>query len=69
MARDLPRFLAIAAVERRLPAAGLLLRKIDWKAQALQHFNHSHAGFWEQLVDNAGNKKRNAGRHVEKQRL
>jgi hypothetical protein len=69
MARDFPRFLAITAVEGRLPTAGLLLRKIDWKPQALQHLYHSHPGFGEQLVDNAGDKKRNAGRHVEKQRL
>jgi hypothetical protein len=69
MPRHLTRFLAIAAVERGLPAAGLPLGEIDGKTQALQHVNDGHAGFGEELIDNAGDKKRNAGRHVEKQRL
>ena len=56
MARNLPGFLAIAAVERRLAAAGLALRKVHAEAQMLQDVDHSHPDSGEQLVDNAGDK-------------
>ena len=37
------RLAAIAAVESRLPAAGLVLREIHLVAEPLQHSGHRHA--------------------------
>ena len=69
VARHRARFGAIAAVEGRLAAAGLVLREIDPVAEALEHLGHRHADPGEELVDDAGDEQGNAGRHVEKDRL
>ena len=69
VARHLPGFVAVAAVERRLPAAGLRLREVHLVSQAFEHFNRGHPDLGEQLIDNAGDEQRNAGSHVWKQEL
>ena len=49
-------FFAIAAVEGGLAAAGLVFRKVDGAAGALQHIGHRHPNFRKKLVDDAGDK-------------
>ena len=53
-----PRLVPIARVECRLPAAGLLGRKYDRDAKALQDMDHRLADPGIELVDVAGNEHR-----------
>ena len=46
----------ISAVERRLPATGLVLGKIHAVAEPLQHPGHGHPDLWKKLIDDAGNE-------------
>jgi class 3 adenylate cyclase len=47
---------AVAGVERRLPAAGLLFRKVHLVADPFQHLGHRHADVREKLIHHAGNE-------------
>ena len=67
VARDLSRFVAVAAVEGGLAAARLVRRKGQATTRPLQHVGHSHSDVWKQLVHDAGDKQSNLnwhGRHI-----
>ena len=49
---------AVAAIEGRLSAAGLVLREIHFVAEPFQHVGHGHADLGKQLIDHAGNEQR-----------
>jgi hypothetical protein len=65
MARHGAGFVAIAAVEGGLPAAGLALREIDLVAEAFENIGHIHADFGKKLVDYAGDEQRDPITHAE----
>ncbi len=56
VARHNPRLVAVAAVEGRLPATGLVLWKIHLIAEPLDDSGHGHADLGKELIDHAGNK-------------
>jgi hypothetical protein len=56
MAGHLPRLLAIAGIEGRLSAAGLVFGKIDLVADALEYVGHGHTHSGEELIYNAGDE-------------
>jgi hypothetical protein len=56
-------FRAISGVEGRLPAAGLIFRKVDLIAEALQHAGHRQSDCREELIHNAGDEDRNPLSH------
>ena len=60
MQGDLARFIGIAGVESGLAAAGLRFGEINLVAQALQHLRHGDANLGENLIDDAGDKQRDA---------
>src|SRR6185295_8538845 len=60
---DLSCFLAIAAIERRLPAAGLSRVEIDFPSDPLKHRRHGYADLGKQLIHDAGNKQGCSIRH------
>ena len=61
MPGNLARFLGISAVERRLAAARLGPRKIDLETETVEHLSHRDADLREELVDDAGDEKRDPG--------
>jgi len=60
MCGDAAGFIHIAAVERGLAAAGLVLAEIDLASGALQNFGHGDSDARENLIDDAGDKNRDA---------
>lgn len=60
MPREHARLVSVAAVERRLPAAGLPLGELYFPADALQHVGHGKADLRKHLVDDAGDEQRNS---------
>jgi hypothetical protein len=64
VARHGPRLVAISAVECRLPAAGLVFRKIHLASGAFQDVGHRHAHLWEELVHHAGHEQRHPSTHA-----
>ena len=59
VAGDGSRFVAVAAVEGRLPAAGLRWREDDGDADMLQDVDHGHARLRINHVHDAGNEEGN----------
>ena len=55
--RDIPCFLAKAAVESRLAAAGLGFGKIHGMTKTFQDFDHVHSGLREELVHETGDEQ------------
>src|SRR5579863_3188532 len=58
------RFLGVAAVERGLAAAGLILGEIDLVAEASQHVGCGKADLREDLIDDTGDKEGDARHDV-----
>ena len=56
-------FLLVTAVECRLGAAGLRVAKLHLKAETFEYVHHCHTGIGEELIDDTGNKNRDAARH------
>ena len=63
MPRDLAGLGAIAAIECRLAAAGLVFGEIDPVAEAFENVGHRHAHLGEELVDHAGDEQRDLATH------
>src|SRR5579871_7054789 len=55
------RLFRVPAVERRLPAAGLILREIDLVAQTLEHVGSGDSDLRKDLIDDTGDKECDAG--------
>ena len=55
----------IAGVECGLPAAGLAFREVNFVAEAFENVGHIHADLGKELVDNAGDEKRDPITHAE----
>ena len=66
MPRDFARLIAITAIESRLGAAGLRFEKLDFAAGALEDVRNRQTDAREQLIDDAGNEKRNPARHEDR---
>ena len=57
VAGDLRGFVAVAAIEGGLAAAGLCFGKVDGVAEPFEHLGHGQADLGKDLIDDAGGKE------------